>query len=346
MSKRGEMDQEILRIEALRKVFRKHILWHTEEVKALNNVSFRVNTSKVFGLVGESGCGKTTTARCIAGLERLTCGKIWFQGDEIGHLGPKEFKPYRRRLQMVFQDPSDSLNPRYTVRSAIREPLDIHTRMSRADKEDKLKQILELVGLRSQHLSRYPHQLSTGQQQRVGIARAVVSEPELVLLDEPTSSLDISVQGRVLELFLDLQDRFGMTYLLISHDLGTVHFICHETAVMYLGSIVEIGDTRGLFKEPLHPYTKMLTGARPRLRARAARQRKRVLIKGEVPSPINLPSGCPFHTRCSEVMPICHEKRPELLWVSDDRMVACHLYGDVEKVGAGETEEAEDDEYA
>ena len=239
---------------------------------------------------------------------------------------------------MVFQDPLDSLNPRYTVRSTLREPLDIHTEMRRGEKESKLSEILELVGLRSEHLDRYPHQLSAGQQQRVGIARAIVCDPALVLLDEPTASLDISVRGRVLELLLQLQDRLGITYLLISHDLGTIRFVCHETAVMYLGSIVEIGSTVDLFKHPLHPYTKALIEARPRLHARGAGNERKALVKGEVPSPINLPDGCLFHTRCPEVMPVCRTERPALIPFLDNRKVACHLYSSTKEPSARRTE--------
>ncbi len=321
------MDHEILRVEKIRKSFTKRVLWRVEDVKAVNDVSFTVGKGTVFGLVGESGCGKTTTARCIAGLERPSGGEIIFQGDAIGHLNAKAFRPYRRRLQMVFQDPLDSLNPRYSVRSTIQEPLDIHMRLTRKDREARIQDILKLVGLRSELLSRYPHQLSSGQQQRVGIARAIICDPDLVLLDEPTASLDVSVRGRILELLLDLQERLGITYLLISHDLGTVHFVCYHTAVMYLGFIVEIGVTRDLFKHPQHPYTEALIGARPRLRGRTCGKERRVLIKGEIPSPMHLPSGCLFHPRCPQVMPICRERRPELVLCADDRMVACHLYG-------------------
>lgn len=321
-----QSDQEILSVQALSKFFSKRLLWRTEEVKAVNGISLSVGRRTIFGLVGESGCGKTTTARCIVGLERPSAGRIFFGGDEIGGLSPRAFRPYRRRIQMVFQDPSDSLNPRYSVRSTIQEPLDIHTTLGRKEKQAKIRDILSLVGVRSELLDRYPHQLSTGQQQRVGLARAIVSDPELVLLDEPTASLDISVRGRVLELLLDLQQRLGITYILISHDLGTVHFICTETAVMYLGVIVEKGPTKELFREPLHPYSRLLIAARPRLRGYAMRSERRPLVEGEVPSPLSLPDGCLFHTRCPEVMAVCREMRPELVGVEPCRTVACHLY--------------------
>jgi peptide/nickel transport system ATP-binding protein len=317
---------EILSVESLGKSFTKRMLWRVEEVRAVNGISFSIRRRSILGLVGESGCGKTTTARCIVGLERPSAGHIFFAGNEIGGLSARAFRPYRRKIQMVFQDPSDSLNPRYSVRNTIQEPLDIHTHLSRKDTQAKIRDILGLVGLRSELLDRYPHQLSTGQQQRVGLARAIVSDPELIVLDEPTASLDISVRGRVLELLLDLQERLGITYLLISHDLGTVHFICTETAVMYLGAIVEKGGTEELFRSPLHPYSQLLVGARPRLRGYAMRAERRQLVKGEVPSPLSLPTGCLFHTRCPAVMAICRESRPELSAVSSGRLVACHLY--------------------
>jgi len=332
------MEQQILRVEELSKTFSKRVLWQVEKVHAVNRISFDIGAGTAFGVVGESGCGKTTTARCIAGLDRPTAGEVFFRGDAIGHLSSKAFTPYRSKLQMVFQDPLDSLNPRYTVRSTLREPLDIHTEMRRGDKERKLSEILELVGLRNEHLDRYPHQLSAGQQQRVGIARAIVCDPALVLLDEPTASLDISVRGRVLELLLDLQDRLGITYMLISHDLGTIRFVCYETAVMYLGAIVEVGSTIDLFKHPLHPYTRALIGARPRLHGRVARSERQVLVKGEVPSPINMPNGCLFHTRCPEVVSVCRTERPALIPFSDNRKVACHLCESAKEASARQTE--------
>lgn len=326
----------ILEIQSLRKVFQKRVLWRVETVHAVSDVSFRVAPGTVFGLVGESGCGKSTTARCVAGLERPSGGRILFAGIEIGELSAKAFRPYRERIQMVFQDPLDSLNPRYTVRSTLIEPLDLHTDLGRSDKEARVLQALDLVGLRPEHLSRFPHQLSTGQQQRVGIARAVMCRPELVLLDEPTASLDVSVRGRILEVLQDLQERMGMTYVLISHDLGTVRFVCERTAVMYLGLIVESGRTAELFKSPLHPYTQTLLAARPRLRANARRREGRDFPRGEVPSPIDLPNGCLFHTRCPRVMPACREVRPSLGYVDEDREVACHLHDGSKSPAAAE----------
>jgi oligopeptide/dipeptide ABC transporter ATP-binding protein len=316
-------EQILLKTNNLNKTFKKKILWTTEEINAVNGVTFSIPQGSVFGLVGESGCGKTTTARCIAGLEEPSSGKIWFRDVELSSLKPREFAPFRKKLQMVFQDPTDSLNPRMTVERTIQEPLQIHTSLSNKAIREKILATLELVGLRSEHRQRYPHQLSTGQQQRVGVARAIICEPEFVILDEPTASLDISVRGKILELLLSLQERFHMTYMLISHDLGTVNFICKQTAVMYLGLIIETGKTRELFDKPFHPYTKTLIASIPRLRN--GKKRSRTIVKGEVPSPIHLPSGCLFHTRCPEVMPICRRERPQLIEISEHRYVACHL---------------------
>jgi oligopeptide/dipeptide ABC transporter ATP-binding protein len=315
-----------LRIEELRKsFFKRRSLFESDEIQAVKDVSLDIAKGAIYGLVGESGCGKTTTARCVVGLERPSAGRIWFEGDEIGNLSPRAFRRYRYRIQMVFQDPADSLNPRFTVAQTIREPLDLHSNLKRAEKAERLKEMMKVVGLRSEHLTRYPHQLSTGQQQRVGVARAVVCRPRLVILDEPTAALDISVRGKVLEMLLELQERFGMTYMFISHDLGTIQYVCGETAVMYLGFVVEQGATRDVFGNPQHPYTQALISAIPRPVPKW--RRKREILKGEVPSPIDFPTGCPFHERCPRVMDVCREVRPELIHREPEtRRVACHLY--------------------
>ena len=230
-----------------------------------------------------------------------------------------------KKIQIAFQDPTDSLNPRFTVKRTIIEPLNLFTNLSNNEKKNKLLQIMELVGLQPEHLERYPHQLSTGQQQRVSVARAIITNPDFVVLDEPTSALDISVKGRILELLLELQEHFGTTYLLISHDLSNVKQVCEETAVMYLGAIMEIGPTKKLFSSPLHPYTKALLSAIPKMEVN--RNKKRIKLVGELPSPINLPTGCLFSTRCPEAIPICKEIKPEIKQVlnSEDQSVACHL---------------------
>jgi len=322
----SENNGSILRIENLKKVFfKKKSFFKNDEIKAVNDISFDVKRGSIFGLVGESGCGKTTAARCIVHLDKLTSGKIFFNHVEIGSLSPVAFRPYREKIQIAFQDPTDSLNPRFTVRRTIIEPLNLFTNFSNNEKKNKLLQIMELVGLQPEHLERYPHQLSTGQQQRVSVARAIITNPDFVVLDEPTSALDISVKGRILELLLELQEHFGTTYLLISHDLSNVKQVCEETAVMYLGAIMEIGPTKKLFSSPLHPYTKALLSAIPKMEVK--KNKKRIKLVGELPSPINLPTGCLFSTRCPEVMPICKEIKPEIKPVSNsgDQSIACHL---------------------
>ncbi len=325
------MKKVVLRLENVTKQFvTKRFLEKPQVVHAVNGVSFAVEEGSILGLVGESGCGKTTIARCIVGLEQCTGGEIRFHDEEIGRLPSRQFRSYRKKLQMVFQDPSDSLNPRMSVRQTLREPLDLHTALTKAEKEDLLEENMRIVGLRAEHLDRFPHQLSTGQQQRVGVARAVIVHPDFVVLDEPTSALDLSVRGVILELLLDIQKRFGITYLFISHDLGVVHYLCRETAVMYLGAIMEMGPTQNLFKNPLQPYTKALIAAIPKMGPRSGG--KRILLKGDVPSPLQLPPGCLFCNRCPEVESICFEARPELRRAADGRSVACHL---VSGVGTG-----------
>jgi oligopeptide/dipeptide ABC transporter ATP-binding protein len=317
------MKEIVLRVENLTKHFvTKRFLERPQIVHAVNGVSFVVEQGSILGLVGESGCGKTTVARCLVGLERCTGGEIQFLGEKIGHLRPKEFRPYRKKLQMVFQDPSDSLNPRLSIRQTLMEPLDLHTDLTKAEKRDLLEENMRIVGLRAEHLDRYPHQLSTGQQQRVGVARAVISRPDFVVLDEPTSALDLSVRGVILELLLEIQRQFGITYLFISHDLGVVRYLCRETAVMYLGAIMEMGPTRDLFQNPLHPYTKALIAAIPKMDPK--RGRKRILLQGDVPSPLHLSAGCLFSNRCPNSAPVCLEERPALRPSAGSRSIACH----------------------
>ncbi len=319
------MSNPILKVEKLAKKFyvKRSIFQKSDAVNAVNGVDFEVLEGTIFGLVGESGCGKTTIARCLVGLERPTSGNISFRGEEIGSLSQKDFRPYRKKIQIVYQDPSDSLNPRLTVSQTIMEPLNLYSGLPKADQQKLVMETMEIVGLRTQHLERFPHQLSTGQQQRVGIARAIICHPDFVVLDEPTSALDLSVRGRVLELLLDIQRRSNLTYIFISHDLGVVRFICQHTAVMYLGYIAESGPTKELFNNPEHPYTKALISAIPKVHAGS--RKERIILQGEVPSPINMPPGCPFSNRCLEAEEICSEKRPKLLPTSEGRMVSCHM---------------------
>ena len=313
----------ILELDNVRKTFYKRTgVLSQEPIHAVVDVSLTLSKGDVLGVVGESGCGKTTVARCINGLQAVSSGSIKLDGVDIGHLGPRRFRPYRKRIQMVFQDPADSLNARFTVRRTLREPLALHTRTSRSDTEATLQRFMDVLGLRREHLDRYPHQLSTGQQQRVGIARAIICNPDVVVLDEPTAALDVSVRGKVLELLLDLRARWGLTYVLISHDLATVRYVSDRTAVMYLGSVVEEGPTKSLFESPHHPYTRALLASIPSI---AARKQRIVPLGGEVPSPINRPSGCPFSTRCNDVMDVCRERMPGPVQVGD-ATVRCHLY--------------------
>ena len=314
--------EPVLEVERLVKAFPHREGGRVERLWAVNDISFTVAQGEILGLVGESGCGKSTVARCIVKLHQVTGGRILFRGIDIAPLGAREFRPYRRRINMVFQDPTDSLNPRLTVKSTVVEPLDLHTRLPRKEKDERVLALLRFVGLNREHLDRYPHQLSTGQRQRVGIARAVISSPELVVLDEPTAALDVSVRGRILELLLSLRQKLDATYVVISHDLGVIRHVCDRTAVMYLGGLVEVGRSVDLLDAPGHPYTRALVAAIPRTSAGAGRPRP--LLRGEVPSPINLPPGCSFQARCPEATEQCLRERPVLGQVGPGRLVACH----------------------
>lgn len=284
------------------------------DVKAVDGVSFFVNEGETLGIVGESGCGKSTLGRTIIRLEEPTSGKILFKGTNISFLEGKNLKWIRKEMQMIFQDPHSSLDPRMTVGDSIGEALVIH----RISGGRKVEELLEKVGLPADFASRYPHELSGGQKQRIGIARALAVRPKLIIADEPVSALDISVQASILNLLMDLQEEFGLTYLFIAHNLSVVHHIADRVAVMYLGKFVEQGSSEELFENPLHPYTKALLSAIPGTKT------KRVLLKGEVPSAINPPKGCRFHTRCPMRMKICEEAEP--LMSRDDHAVACHLF--------------------
>lgn len=312
----------VLEVRSLAKTFVRRSHGRLERLWAVNDVTFSVSEGEIFGLVGESGCGKSTIARCVLRLHPSDRGVITFRGKDITELSPRQFRPYRRRINMVFQDPTDSLNPRMTVKVTVLEPLILHTSLARKEAEERVLSMLQLVGLNREHLDRYPHQLSTGQRQRVGIARAMVSSPELVLLDEPTAALDVSVRGRILELLLSLRERLSASYVLISHDLGLVRHVCGRTAVMYLGGLVEIGASAELLDRPFHPYTKALIAAIPRLDPALAGRRS--LLRGEVPSPVNLPPGCPFQARCQEALEVCKSAKPSLIPVGSSRWVACH----------------------
>ena len=292
-------------------------------LKAVDDVSFDLYPGETFGLVGESGCGKTTVGRTIVRLYQPTAGQILLDGTDIAPLNEKEVLPYRSRMQMIFQDPYASLNPRMTVSSIVGEPLR-YQGMNAKDIDDRVRELVECVGLKEDHLSRYPHEFSGGQRQRIGIARALASKPDFIVCDEPISALDVSIQAQIINMLEELQARFGMTYLFVSHDLSMVRHISKRVAVMYLGHIVEMAPVNELYANMLHPYTKALMSAVPIADPDAAEKSKRIVLQGDVPQPINPPSGCPFRTRCPYADKACAEQIPELKDMGGGHMVACH----------------------
>lgn len=298
----------------------------TGHVKAVNNVTFDLYEKETLGLVGESGCGKSTTGRTILRLTEPTSGSALYNGKEIFQLKENDFMPIRKEMQMVFQDPHSSLNPKKRIGYSIEEPMAIQGIGTKMERMEKAMDLLHKVGLRKDQYYRFPHEFSGGQRQRIGLARALAVTPKLIICDEPVSALDVSIQSQVINLLQELQDEFEQAYLFIAHDLSVVRHISDRIGVMYLGTIVELAPTDELFKNPMHPYTKALLSAIPIANPNAQRKRERIVITGDVPSPTNLPPGCVFHTRCPYVMDICKSEIPTNLEGSNGHQVACHLY--------------------
>ena len=294
-------------------------------VQAVDNISFEIREGETLGLVGESGCGKSTTGRTILQLHRATSGKVFYGDVDLTETGNDKMRGYRRDLQIIFQDPYASLNPRMTVGSIIAEPLEIHRIGTKKEQRERVKELLTLVGLNPYFINRYPHEFSGGQRQRIGVARALALNPKFIVCDEPIAALDVSIQAQVVNLLEELQEQFGLTYLFIAHDLSMVRHIADRTAVMYLGKLVELATRDALYGKPLHPYTQALLSAVPIPNPAKERERKRIILEGDVPSPSNPPSGCRFHPRCPIADDICKEKEPEWREALDDHWVACHL---------------------
>jgi oligopeptide transport system ATP-binding protein len=294
-------------------------------VRAVDGISFTIERSETLGLVGESGCGKTTAGRTLLGLYPATAGEVTIDGHNVCSAKGRELLAIRRKAQMIFQDPYASLNPRWTVHSIVSEPLRVHHLFqSEAERVERVQELMGLVGLSGRLINRFPHEFSGGQRQRIGIARALASEPKFIVCDEPISALDVSIQAQVVNLLEDLQDRFGLTYLFIAHDLSMVRHICDRVAVMYLGVMAEMADRNELYEHPLHPYTKALLSAVPVPDPKKARVRRRIILTGDVPSPINPPSGCCFHPRCPLADEQCSREVPQWRPAAPDHWVACH----------------------
>jgi oligopeptide transport system ATP-binding protein len=295
------------------------------QLKAVDGVSFSIPAGKTLGLVGESGCGKTTTGRALVGLYAPTGGQVFFRGRDTKHLDRQEQRAFTRHAQMIFQDPYSSLNPRMTVGDIVGEGIDIHGLLTGRQRMERIWELLGLVGLAKEHANRFPHEFSGGQRQRIGIARSLAVEPDFIVCDEPISALDVSIQSQIVNLLMDLQKRLGLTYLFISHDLSMVKYICERVAVMYLGVMVECAPSDELYDSPLHPYTKALLSAIPIADPAKEKSRRRILLTGDVPSPVNPPKGCRFAPRCPMAQAVCREQAPALREVCSGHTVACHL---------------------
>lgn len=305
------------------------ILKEIASVKAVDGVSMTIMQGETVGLVGESGCGKTTFGRTILRLEEPTSGEVYFEGENILAYDYNQMRALRKKMQIIFQDPFSSLNPRKTVSHIIGEPLLIHGAKNRLERNERVLELLNVVGLRKEHMRRYPHQFSGGQRQRIGVARALALNPKLIVCDEAVSALDVSIQAQVINLLKDLQEEFGLTYLFISHDLSVVEHVSDRVAVMYLGKIVELAHAKELYQSPLHPYTQALLSASPVPDPEL--KRDRIILRGDVPSPINPPKGCRFHTRCLYAQKVCYEKEPELKEVKNDQFAACFFVNNLQR---------------
>ncbi len=319
--------ETILKVENLKKYYpiKGGILKRTVgHIKAVDDVSFTVFRGETLGIVGESGSGKSTLGRTILRLDKPTAGKIIFEDNDITEIGNRKLRPFRKNMQIVFQDPYGSLNATMNVQQLLEEPLIVQTDLSKKERTELVDEMLEKVGLRKEDKIKYPHEFSGGQRQRIGIARALILRPKFVVCDEPVSALDVSIQAQVLNLMSDLQDELNLTYLFISHDLSVVKHISDRVAVMYLGQIVEIADKKDIYREPLHPYTQALLSSVPTINRK--NKRERIILKGDLPSPANPPSGCPFRTRCPFAHDICKEVRPQLKDMGSNHRVACHLH--------------------
>ena len=321
--------EALVRVENLKKHFpiRRGILIQREvaAVHAVDGVSFEIYQGETLGLVGESGCGKSTTGRTLLQLYRPTAGSVFFKGEDLTKLKGAALRKKRRHMQMIFQDPYASLNPRMTVGKIVEEPLEIHNIGTPQERKERVAELLNLVGFSPSFVTRYPHEFSGGQRQRIGIARALALQPEFIVLDEPISALDVSIQAQVVNLLEELQAKFNLTYLFIAHDLSMVRHISDRTAVMYLGKVVELATRDELYAHPLHPYTQALLSAVPIPDPKKERERKRIVLEGDVPSPVNPPSGCRFRTRCPIAQEICATEEPKWREVSPGHWVACHM---------------------
>lgn len=323
------MSEKLIEVKGLTKFFsvKKNFLSNTKSfVKAVDDVSFYINKGETLGLVGESGCGKTTTGRTIIKLYEPTSGSIIYNGTDIAKFNRGQMMEYRRKMQMIFQDPYASLDPRMTVGDIIGEAIDIHKLAdSKGDREDKIRKLLEVVGLNNDHINRYPHEFSGGQRQRIGIARALAVEPEFIVCDEPISALDVSIQAQIINKLEELQEQLGLTYLFIAHDLSMVKHISTHIGVMYLGQMVEKAESDELYKNPLHPYTQSLLSSVPIPDPDEAKLRNRIILEGEIPSPIDPPPGCRFKGRCKYAIKECGEVNPSMKEVAPNHFVACHI---------------------